>query len=135
MSVDRAGLKAIAEQCVSLVETEFAVSLDWTPDSLDALDAVCARLRGEGGLVGDRLDLWWKLVGSYLGEVVVRAYGGEWVVHDQAGGAYAVSTRGVTGFPFSVTARVLEGEEFKTLATFARSIPATGGAPGSGAAG
>ena len=124
VTVDRSALVRIAEECVSLVQTDFGVPLDWTPETLDALDGVCAHLTEDGPLVGERLDLWWQLLGSYLGEVVIRAYGGEWVAHEMAGGAYAVSVMGVHGFPFSTVQRVLTGEPFKSLASFARSFPA-----------
>ncbi|MDT7804168.1 MAG: hypothetical protein QOI78_7601 [Actinomycetota bacterium] len=59
---------------------------------------------------GPRFDLWWKLVGAYTGEVLVRAYGGDWTTH--------------TAFPFGVAERVLSGEPFKSLASFGRALPA-----------
>jgi len=123
VTVDRDGLIAIASECVSLVRSDFGVSLDWTPETLEALDVVCGQLSSDH-LAGDRFDLWWKLVGAYLGEVVIRTHGGEWIAHEQAGGAYAVSAMGIVGFPFSTAERVLQGEPFKSLASFARSIPA-----------
>jgi hypothetical protein len=124
VTVDRSALVRIAEECVSLVQTDFAVTLDWTAGTLDALDGVCAQLTEDGPLAGERLELWWQLLGAYLGEVVIRTYGGEWVTHEKAGGAYAVSVMGVHGFPFSTVQRVLQGEPFKSLASFARSLPA-----------
>ena len=33
-------------------------------------------------LAGERRDLWWRLIGAYTGEVVIRAYGGEWLEHE-----------------------------------------------------
>jgi hypothetical protein len=35
-----------------------------------------------------------------------------------------VAVLGLTGFPFALADRVLSGEEFKSLASFARSVPA-----------
>lgn len=69
-------LHQVAGECVGLVSNQFGVTLDWTPESLTELDAVCASLLADGPLTGPRLDLWWKLVGAYTGEVVIRAYGG-----------------------------------------------------------
>lgn len=124
VSVDRRSLVVLADECATLVQAEFEVMLDGTPAALDALDGVCAQLTKDGPLAGDRLDLWWRLVGSYLGEVVVRTYEGEWVEHEDAGGAYAIAVMGVFGFPFTTAHRVLLGEPFKSLASFARSLPA-----------
>jgi hypothetical protein len=75
---------------------------------------------------------WWKLIGAYTGEVVIRAYGGEWVEHETSPGAPAVSALGVTGFPFGLAARILDGEPYKSLASFARTLPAIASAGDSG---
>ncbi|HEX6685376.1 MAG TPA: hypothetical protein VF062_21505 [Candidatus Limnocylindrales bacterium] len=95
--------------------------LDYSLDSLTVLDEVCQELLAEGPLNEDRLDLWYQLAGAYTGEVCLRAYGGEWIEQD---GAVAISISGLTGFPFNTAHRVLSGEDFKSLASFARSIPA-----------
>jgi hypothetical protein len=122
--VDADGLRRIAEECAGLVEAQHGRRLDWTVDSLVTLDEVCAELLAGGPLAGDRLDLWWKLVGAYTGEVVIRAYGGQWVADRRAAGAYAVLVSGTTAFPFAVTNRILTGEPHKSLASFARVLPA-----------
>jgi hypothetical protein len=125
MSVpDRAYLEHIAAECVTLVADEFGRHLDWTLASLDDLDAVCADLLTDGPLHDQRLDLWWKLIGAYTGEVLVRVYGGQWVTHDEAPGSFAVSVNGMAAFPFAVTNKVLSGEPYKSLASFARVLPA-----------
>lgn len=124
MTADRTGLSAIAEDCIALVRLEFGVTLDGQVGSLEALDEVCVALRAQGPLVAQRRDLWWQLIGAYVGEVVVRTYDGAWIEHELAPGAFAVSVRGITAFPFATTTRVLEGEPFKSLASFARAIPA-----------
>lgn len=93
------------------------------------LDEVCAQLTTDGALTGQRLDLWWKLIGAYLGEVVINAYQGSWIAHEQAPGAYAVDVLGVTGFPFSTAARILDADPFKSLASFARALPAIANQP------
>lgn len=121
--VDREGLREIAEQGVALVRAEFGRSLDWSLDSLTVLDEVCVELLCDGPLQGERLDLWWKVIGAYTGEVIVRAFDGQWITHEQAGGAYAVQALSVTGFPFGLVHRILNGEPFKSLASFARALP------------
>ena len=121
---DRAYLEHVATECVTLVAGQFGRHLDWSLASLDELDAVCADLLADGPLNDQRLDLWWKVIGAYTGEVLVRVYGGEWVTHEQAPGSFAVAVAGVTAFPFAVTQKVLSGEPYKSLASFARVFPA-----------
>jgi hypothetical protein len=93
-------------------------------DSLGELDAVCAELSAGGPLGEERLELWWKLIGAYTGEVLVRAYDGTWCTHKDAPGAFAVSVSGNTAFPFGIAERVLSGEPFKSVASFGRVFPA-----------
>ncbi|ONI71353.1 hypothetical protein ALI144C_52050 [Actinosynnema sp. ALI-1.44] len=120
-------LLRIAKKCVDLVDAQFQRQLDWSVDSLDTLDEVCAELSAVEPLEGERFDLWWQLVGAYTGQVIVETYGGQWITHEQAPGAFAVAVNGITGFPFSVANRVLSREPFKSLASLARSLPAISG--------
>jgi hypothetical protein len=120
---DRAYLQRIATECVSLVASQFDRNLDWSLASLGELDAVCEDLLADGPLSDERLDLWWKLIGAYTGEVLVRAYGGEWVAHEKPSGAPAVSALGITAFPFSTTNRMLHAEPGKSLASLGRALP------------
>jgi hypothetical protein len=120
-SPDRADLQSVAAECVNLVADNYGYQLDYSLDSLTTLDRVCEQLLADGPLSGQRLNLWYQLAGAYAGEVCLLAYGGEWIEHDDA---VAISIAGLTGFPFSTAYRVLSGEEFKSLASFARSIPA-----------
>jgi hypothetical protein len=121
--VDVDGMRRIAEECVSLVSTEFGQQLDWSLESLATADAVCGELLAGGPLNDARLELWWKLVGAYAGEVLIRAYDGRWIRDDQRD-AIGVSALGVTAFPFSTTLRLLRGDELKSLASLGRALPA-----------
>lgn len=121
---DPAVLQRIAAECVTLVARQFDRHLDWSLASLDELDVVCADLLADGPLNDQRLDLWWKLIGAYTGEVLIRAYDGQWITHEHAPGSFAVSVLGVTGFPFAITNRILRAEPYKSLASFARALPA-----------
>ncbi|MBB5895020.1 hypothetical protein [Kutzneria kofuensis] len=112
----------VAEQCVALVADKFSRRLDFTVDSLGILDSVCAELLTDGPLSEARLDLWWKLVGAYTGEVLIEAYGGSWSTHDQSPNPVVV-IKGHTAMPFTIAERVLTGEPFKSLASFARAFP------------
>ena len=73
---DAGGMRAIAQECVNLVTSELDVDPDWTMASVDRLDDVCRRLRNQFDFPNDRRELWWKLVDSYAGEVIVSTYGG-----------------------------------------------------------
>jgi len=121
---DRVSLQRIATECVTLVARQFGRHLDWSLASLDELDAVCADLLADGPLNAQRLDLWWKLTGAYTGEVLVRVYDGQWITDEQASGSPAVSVRGLTAFPFAITHKILRAEPNKSLASFARVLPA-----------
>jgi hypothetical protein len=121
---DDGGLRRVADECVTLADRQFGRYLDWSLASMEELDAVCADLLADGPLDGQRLDLWWKLIGAYSGEVLVRVYGGQWITHEQAPGSYAVSVYGMTAFPFAITGKILSGEPDKSLASFARVLPA-----------
>src|SRR5208282_2264544 len=94
---------------------------DWSIASLGELDDVCATLTADGPLGGQRLELWRDLVGAYTGEVTIRLYGGRWI-SDERG--LAISALGITGFPFATAHRILSGEPYKSLASFARALPA-----------
>jgi len=115
-----ATLQSVAQECVRLVADAHGRDLDYSLESLTALDEVCERLLADGPLADQRLNLWSHLAGAYTGEVCLRAYGGEWIEHN---GENAISISGLTGFPFSTAYRLLGGEEGKSLAAFARGIP------------
>ncbi|GHJ55326.1 hypothetical protein Nm8I071_46330 [Nonomuraea sp. TT08I-71] len=63
---------------------------------------------------------------ALAGECVdlVSQQSGEWVEHETSPGAPAVAALGETGFPFGLAARVLDGEPYKSLASFVRALPA-----------
>ena len=91
---DPDALRRITDECVALVAADFGRHLDWSLGILAEMDLVCASLLAEGPLEEQRLELWWKIVGACTGEVVIRAYGGAWISHEQAAGAFAVSALG-----------------------------------------
>jgi hypothetical protein len=114
-------MRGVAGECVKLVGDQYGRQLDWSIASLGELDDVCATLTADGPLGGQRLELWRDLVGAYTGEVTIRLYGGQWI-SDERG--LAISALGITGFPFATAHRILSGEPFKSLASFARAVPA-----------
>jgi hypothetical protein len=121
--LDAEALRRIAEQCVTLVSEQFGRHLDWSMSSLTELDRACGDLLSDGPLAGERLDMWTTLVGAYTGEVVIQLYDGQWIIDQQGQKAPAVLVLGITGRPFSTARRILSGEPYKSLASFARAVP------------
>jgi hypothetical protein len=121
--VDAEALRRIAEQCVTLVSEQFGRRLDWSMGSLTELDRTCGDLLADGPLAGERLDLWSRLAGAYTGEVVIKLYDGQWIIDEQGQRAPAVLVLGITGRPFYTARRILSGEPYKSLASFARAVP------------
>ena len=121
MTEDAQALAELAAACADRVGAGFGVRLDYSVESLAGLDDVCATLLEDGPLAEPGLDDWFRLVGAYTGEVLVRAYGGRWIMYEDA---FAVEAGGVKAFPFGIAFRVLNGEPYKSLASFGRSLPA-----------
>jgi hypothetical protein len=67
-------------------------------------------------------------MGSYTGEVLVRAYRGRWTMPADSAGPPTAAVDGVTAFPFTVAERILGGEAFKSFASFGRALPVVVGA-------
>ncbi len=80
-------------------------------------------------MTADRVDVWTGLMGAYVGEVLIRAWDGEWV--DDAEDCWAVSIPGLnsTVWVRSLAHRVLAGEPCKgfkaldLLPLVARRVP------------
>jgi hypothetical protein len=101
-----------AQAAAVLGSCEVKQKLDFTSESIDALDEVLV-------LVGEcpelDLDFEVRLWGSYLGEVLRRRYAGSWEMTVYPGGATAVPSVDVRGsrlFPLlKVYRRLTAGEE------------------------
>ena len=102
-------MQSYAEQAVAAAR-EFQIELDYSEESLKQVENILERLDGSidrGGAPGavpsdvDAEELC-KMWGGYLGEVVRRRWGGEWVLETYPGGnvlTVALSTPGGTVFP------------------------------------
>jgi hypothetical protein len=72
---------AVAElcaACVRFVATKYKMQLDFTSDTLSFVDQYVREGRAELALKPEALDLLQASIGAYLGEVMRRAFGGEW---------------------------------------------------------
>ncbi|MGA2890453.1 MAG: hypothetical protein ABSE51_20630 [Terracidiphilus sp.] len=100
--------------------SEFKQTLDFTADSIDALDEILV-LVGESPELD--LDFEVRLWGSYLGEVLRLRYAGTWEMIQYPGGVLAVpaiEVRGSRLFPLmKVYRRLTVGEEEDLRAFYA----------------
>jgi hypothetical protein len=108
--------RAAAERAAS----EFHQKLDFTSDSIDALDEILVMV-GESPELD--LDFEVRLWGSYLGEVLRRRYAGSWEMTQYPGGAIAVpaiEVRASRLFPLmKVYRRLTVGDEEDLRAFYA----------------
>jgi hypothetical protein len=105
-------MEGYAQGAIELARKDFRRELDYTADSIDALDDILV-------VVGESperdLDFEVRLWGSYLGEVLRRRYAGGWEMTQYPGGTVAVPAVDVRGsrlFPLmKVYRRLTVGEE------------------------
>jgi hypothetical protein len=123
-------MEGYARAATELGGSEFKQKLDFTSDSIDALDEILVRV-GESPELD--LDFEVRLWGSYLGEVLRRRYAGSWEMTQYPGGEMAVPAVNVRGsrlFPLmKVYRRLTVGEEedlraFHTMVTERLGKPA-----------
>ena len=67
-----------AQLAVEVAREEFGLDLDYTPGSLESVDAQVDSLREEG-LTGEDAAEALFVLGCYVGEVMARSLGGQWV--------------------------------------------------------
>jgi hypothetical protein len=105
-------MEGYAQAAVELARTEFEQTLDFSADSVDALDDILVVI---GESPERDLDFEVRLWGSYLGEVLRRRYAGGWEMTQYPGGTVAVPAVDVRGsrlFPLmKVFRRLTVGEE------------------------
>jgi hypothetical protein len=105
-------MEGYAQGAVELARKDFQRDMDFSADSIDALDDILV-------VVGESperdLDFEVRLWGSYLGEVLRRRYAGGWEMTQYPGGTVAVPAVDVRGsrlFPLmKVYRRLTVGEE------------------------
>jgi len=112
-------MEGYAQAAAACAEREFQQTLDFTSESIDALDEILVRV-GESPELN--VDFEVRLWGSYLGEVLRRRYAGTWEMTPYPGGAVAVpavEVRGSRLFPLmKVYRRLTVGEEEDLSAFF-----------------
>lgn len=111
-------MEGYARAAAEMGRTEFQQKLDFSSESVDALDEILVRV-GESPELD--LDFEVRLWGSYLGEVLRRRYAGSWEMTTYPGGVAAVPAVDVRGsrlFPLMKVYRRLTMGEEEDLHTF-----------------
>ena len=105
-------MEGYAQAAVEIAKTEYRQTLDFSPESISALDEVIILLSES---IDIDLDFESRLWGSYLGEVIRIRYAGTWDMTQYPGGQVAVPAVDVRGsrlFPLmKVFRRLTIGEE------------------------
>ena len=113
-------MEGYARAAAALADSEFKQKLDFTSESIDALDEILVRV-GESPELD--LDFEVRLWGSYLGEVLRRRYAGTWEMTQYPGGVMAVpaiEVRASRLFPLmKVYRRLTQGDEEDLRAFYA----------------
>jgi hypothetical protein len=111
-------MEGYANAAAELARTSFRQKLDFTSESIDALDEILVMV-GESPELD--LDFEVRLWGSYLGEVLRRRYAGSWEMTQYPGGITAVPAvdlRGSRLFPLMKVHRRLTAGEEEDLGAF-----------------
>lgn len=111
-------MEGYAQAAVDLARTEFQRDLDFSAESLDALDDILVVVSESPE---KDLDFEVRLWGSYLGELLRRRYAGGWEMTQYPGGTVAVPAVDVRGsrlFPLMKVYRRLTAGEEEDLRSF-----------------
>ncbi len=113
-------MEGYARAAAELGRSEFKQKLDFSSESIDALDEILVRV-GESPEL--ELDFEVRLWGSYLGEVLRRRYAGTWEMTQYPGAMIAVpaiEVRASRLFPLmKVYRRLTQGDEEDLRAFYA----------------
>jgi hypothetical protein len=83
----------LAAACVRFVATRYGIRLDFMPETLSVLDQWVRDARDELKERPELVELVQSSAGGYLGEVVRRTFGGNWITEgDHAGWRLCMST-------------------------------------------
>jgi hypothetical protein len=126
-------MRAYADDAVTFAKRQFDITLDFSERSLEHVDRILAD-HGQGGSLvpgqlsdAEREELWMfcKMMGGYIGEVIVRNIGGEWQTKDLGSGDVSVVlvTADVRGSPPEAVWRTLT-EPYKGIVTYYRGLRA-----------
>jgi hypothetical protein len=126
-------MRAYANDAVAYADDRLGIALDYSEQSLESVDRIVAESTKSGLLVpgdlsaAEREELWafCKMLGGYVGEVIVRNLGGEWQTNEMDDGATTVKlvTAGVSGSPPEAVWRALT-EPYQGIVSYYRGLRA-----------
>jgi len=120
-------MEGYAHAAAELARREFKQNLDFTAQSIDALDEILVMV-GESPELD--VDFEVRLWGAYFGEILRQRYAGSWEMTQYPGGAVAVPAVDVRGsrlFPLmKVYRRLTIGEEEDLRAFYAMATERLG---------
>ncbi len=122
-------MESYAAAAVELASVGFRQRLDYSAESVEALDEILVQV-GESPELD--LDFEVRLWGSYLGEVLRRRYAGSWELTQYPGGVAAVpavEVRGARMFPLMKVYRRLTAGEEEDLRSFFAKVTERLGSP------
>jgi hypothetical protein len=122
-------MEGYAQGAVEVAKSEFQQTLDFSADSINALDEIIVLLSESPEI---DLDFESRLWGSYLGEVLRLRYAGSWEMTQYPGGEHAVPAVDVRGsrlFPLMKVYRRLTIGEEEDLPSFFTMVTARLGNP------
>ncbi len=111
------GMKQAAQEAVHTARTAYGLTLDYSPKSVEAVEAILAKLHEEHKgspfpLAREKEEGWrW---GAYVGEVILRLSPGHWEADHPAGGKGSFPVRVARGDSFPIgwcRKRIVNGPE------------------------
>ena len=115
-------IRANAEMVVQELRPLSGIDFGYTQESVEWLQGYIERMRNSGEF--DSVDFKNKLIsvfGSFLGECIVRCYGGMWKQHE-SGWCVAFNDDNMA-FPFAKVAKQMDYGLEDGIASFFRAIP------------
>ena len=116
-------IRANAELVVQQTRSLSGIDFGYTEESVKWLEGYIERLRNSGEF--ENAEAKTKLIsvfGSFLGECIVRCYGGAWKLHE-SGAWCVVLENGGMAFPFTKVRKQIEDGPFDSISSFLRVIP------------
>jgi hypothetical protein len=112
-------LQANAELTISLLRPLSDIDFGYNAESVEWVQGYIDRLRQRGQLEDKREKLI-SVLGSFLGECIVRCHGGQWVQRQDGLG---VTVAGLTFYPFEKTRLQMENGLEDGIAALFECIP------------
>ena len=114
-------IKANAERVVREFGPISGIDFGYNHESVEWLNGYIQRLRQSDAFDEATREKLTGVFGSYLGECLVKCYGGAW---EQFEGRWCVAFKsGDRAFPFTKVAKQMEGEPCQSIESFFRIIP------------